>query len=98
MKGDGLTSRHVSGPVEPDASKGARPVREGLLGVTLVFEINPQILPHGFTLPCGRGATGKDLAHIGEAVTDEAGEHAALGRVQILSVGFGPKLAMSYRG
>ena len=48
MKGDGLTSRHVSGPVEPDASKGARPVREGLLGVTLDFEINPQILPHGF--------------------------------------------------
>ena len=42
MKGDGLTSRHVSGPVEPDASKGARPVREGLLGVTLNLRLIPR--------------------------------------------------------
>ena len=89
MKGDGLTSRHASGPVALDASKGARPVREGLLGVTLNLRLIPRFYLMVLRLLAEEGRPGKTSCFRREAVTNEAGEHQC---VQIPSVGFGPKL------
>jgi hypothetical protein len=61
-QGDRLTTCHAR-PVEPDASRGARPVRGRLLEVNLVVrdEPNLQLLSHVVSHSRGAWATGTDL-------------------------------------
>ena len=65
-KGFGLTTQRRAAPVEPDASRGARPVRRRLVRVTPQVKglrINPHVLSDANARSIGSGATRTCLCH-----------------------------------